>query len=213
MIRVHTSMSRHGLASFLVIILFSIFLLHPDRDLGLTKLNQLPIEVERRLSWWNGKDTPEEVKCQAHRDSLISEHPIPNIAHFILLAKEGEETELSFARFLAIKSALVRMNATEIKVHCYSLNVHNIWWTQISSHVTLVVHDRYELLGANGWPVHTFSLPHQADFLRLDIEVGPAWRSSSRDARILKTIRCLLNGCNLATTILKVMKLKEVDLL
>jgi len=45
------------------------------------------------------------------------------------------------------------------------------------------------------------------------VEVGPAWRSSSRDARILKTIRYLLNSYNLATTILKVIKLKEVDLL
>jgi len=45
------------------------------------------------------------------------------------------------------------------------------------------------------------------------LEVGPAWRSSSRDARILKTMRCLLNGCNSATTTPKVMKLKEVDLL
>jgi len=57
--------------------------------------------------------------------------------------------------------------------------------------------------GSLGW---TYQKPGK-------IEVGPAWRSSLRDARILKTIRYLLNGCNLATTTLKVIKLKEVDLL
>jgi len=57
------------------------------------------------------------------------------------------------------------------------------------------------------------SLFYHCSQLTRRLEVGPAWRSSSRDARILKTMRCLPNSYNSATTTLKVMKLKEVDLL
>ena len=138
-------------------------------ELGLTHLNQLPIRVEERVQQWDWKDKPNEIACRAPFDSLSSKAPIPNVVHTILLPREGEETELSFSGFLAIKSTLVRLNATEVKIHSYGINTQNYWWKQIENHVTLVLHDRYKLKGPNNLPIYNFALAHQADFLRLDI--------------------------------------------
>ncbi|KAF2483101.1 hypothetical protein BDY17DRAFT_251121 [Neohortaea acidophila] len=61
------------------------------------------------------------------------------------------------------------MNATEVKLHTYTLNTHNVWWKQLENHVTLVPHDRFALHGPKNINISSFLLPHQSDFLRLDI--------------------------------------------
>ncbi|KAB8360581.1 hypothetical protein FH972_024321 [Carpinus fangiana] len=165
-----------------------------DKRLLLTRLNQLSIEVERRIQWWNWQDTPEEISCRAAHNPVISKDPIPNIVHFILLAGEEKEVDMSYAHFLAIKAAVVRMNAAEIKVHTYGLNTANQWWKEIEKHVTLVHVDRNEVQAAPGLSVSSMALAHQADLLRLAILAREGGIYMDTDVYTFKPFTDLLNN-------------------
>ena len=60
--------------------------------------------------------------------------------------------------------------------------------------MTFVQHDRYELVGANDRPVHAFSLPHQSDFLRLDILIREGGIYLDSDTYALKSFTELLSS-------------------
>jgi hypothetical protein len=143
----------------------------PNKDIIYTHLNQLDIEVERRLSWWNGKDTDEERTCQAaHGNPEIRKEPYPSAAHFILLADHGEKAEIDYAQFLALKAAILRMNVSSIQLHTTGINERNLWWDKLRSHVTLRPLDWRAYFPVGSDPsTKGFLLPHQADFLRLAI--------------------------------------------
>lgn len=125
---------------------------------------------------WDWTDTKEEVGCRAlgrssgQQTTKSSKTPIPNIVHFVVLSSEGEQYDLSYSSFLAIKAAIVRMNAAEIKVHTYhnGLNIRNPWWLELQGHVTLVEFERPEQ-GPRGLLMKDLPLAHQSDLARLNI--------------------------------------------
>ena len=86
----------------------------------LTQLNQNSWHIESRLEHWDWQDTDDEIYCRNQDGATYprdgAKELIPNVVHFIFLAAEGEEVELSYAHFLAIKAAVVRMEAVEIKM-------------------------------------------------------------------------------------------------
>jgi hypothetical protein len=165
-------------------------------NLLLTKLNQLDIEVERRIKWYDWESTQEETFCRsAYRSKLPkSLDPVPNVVHFILLAAEGNEAELSYAQFLAIKSAVLRMNASEVKLHTYGLDARNQWWPELSNHVTLVLLDRNETYAPYDHPIGQMYLAHQADIIRLSILLREGGIYLDTDVYALKPFDDLLNS-------------------
>ncbi|KAK4574625.1 hypothetical protein LTR86_001466 [Recurvomyces mirabilis] len=135
------------------------------------QLNQRSSGTEDRVQRWDWKDTKEEMYCRApHTNHPQSKTSIPNVIHFISLTDPGEILDLDYARFLALKAAVVRAGAMEIKIHTTGLNQKNYWWKQLRRHVTLVSVDWQDYFPNGGSPVaRGISLPHQADFLRLAI--------------------------------------------
>ncbi|CAK1359523.1 unnamed protein product [Cercospora beticola] len=103
----------------LLLVTTLILFLYSQRTSLATQINQLSWRVERRIVDWNWKDTTEEKLCRAadHTKPEHSKNAIPNIVHFILLAREGAEVDLTYAQYLAIKAAILRMDASQVKVH------------------------------------------------------------------------------------------------
>lgn len=148
-------------------IALATYLLRPDEPrLFITRLNQLSLGVQTRVTRWNWKDTQEEVFCRAP-NLEPSQEPIPNIVHYVLLGTN--KAEMSYKTFLSIKATLIRMKPTEVKLHTYGLVESNHWWNLVKHRVTLVEYDRYSLKGPHNRPVNEYGLAHQADFLRLAI--------------------------------------------
>lgn len=160
----------------------------------LTYVNQLDIEVERRIQWWDWHDTAEEVFCRAAHDSTTSKEDIPNVVHFVLLADEGKIVDMSYAQSLAIKAAVLRMNASEIRVHTTGLDTSNAWWLSIKDHVTLVELDREKLHAPHGLLLNDLLLAHQADLFRMDILMREGGIYMDIDVFTLKTFADLLNN-------------------
>lgn len=164
-----------------------------DSKLLLTHLNQLSIEVERRILWWDWQDTPEEVFCRNPPEISLKDR-IPNVVHFILLADQGEEVELSYARFLAIKAAILRMEGATIKIHTSGINRSNQWWKELKDHVTVVTIDRNNLHTSYGLSIKGLRLPHQADILRLEIMASQGGIYMDTDVYALKPFTEILNS-------------------
>lgn len=158
------------LAGFITICLLYL-LLGLDPRLWPTRANQLSLEAETRVQWWDWNDTNEEIYCRgAHDNTTHSKKPLPNVVHFILLAESDEEVELDYARFLALKAAVLRSDAQEVRLHTTSLNQDNRWWKQLEKHVTFVPINWTSYFPTGlAPPEQGYQLPHQADFLRLAI--------------------------------------------
>jgi hypothetical protein len=159
-----------------------------------------------RITNWDWKDTAEETFCRnrhgiEHRVehaevfATNSKSPIPNIAHFILLSLKDEMYEMTYARYLAIKAAVLRLDATEIKVHIYEngLNINNTWWQQISDRVTLVPRRR-PAFGPQGMPIEGVRLEHQSDMIRLSILAHEGGIYLDTDVYVLKPFTDLLSS-------------------
>ncbi|KAI5361107.1 hypothetical protein Slin15195_G122190 [Septoria linicola] len=118
-------------------------------------------KIEARIQRWNWKSTPEERFCRNSQTlhSSSSKELIPNVVHFVLLAEEGQQAELDYARFLAIKAAIIRMDAREIKLHTYGLNNANQWWPKLKNHVTLVTLNRNKIYAPYNHPISHLDLP------------------------------------------------------
>nr|POE71825.1 hypothetical protein CFP56_11701 [Quercus suber] len=175
-----------------IILTLSSILYFSNTNVLLTRLNQIHIEVERRLLWWNWKDTEEEVFCRAPHELPVPISRIPNVVHFILLAEEGEQAELSYAPYLAIKAAILRMNAVEIKIHSYGVNKPNALWKEIEDHVTLVYVDSKSIHGSH--TLKDLRIPHQADILRLAILLREGGIYMDLDVYALKPLTDLLSN-------------------
>lgn len=123
---VRTSRARACVLAVATILGFLIVHSTVDFQLLPTQLKQLHILFDWRTERWNWQDTPDETLCRnlsgtssssnIVKSFLFTKRPIPNVVHFVLLAKEGSVVDLSYAHFLAIKAAVVRMNAGEIKL-------------------------------------------------------------------------------------------------
>jgi hypothetical protein len=108
--------------AFLVATAITIWLLLTIKPpLLLTHINQLSIAVEQRIQFGDLKPTDEEAFCRSAHEltnpTSSSATPIPNTVHFILLADNGAKVELKYSRFLAIKPAVLRSGAEEVKLH------------------------------------------------------------------------------------------------
>lgn len=136
-------------------------------QLLLLGINQT-IETYNRAQHWNWKPTPEEAFCRSAQH-FAEKRPIPDVVHFVLVSNDGQRSELSYAHFLSIKTALARMNASAIKLHTFDLDTDNEWWRQVQDRVTLVRMDRDEIVPPHGLLLSELSLAHQADVIRLDI--------------------------------------------
>jgi len=126
------------------------------------------LRLENEYISWDWKDTPEEIICQSNSMAESEDH-IPRTVHFILIANHDKQAELEFYQYLAIKSALLRIQPETLKIHSYSLNESNRWWQLIKHAVTLVVHEPHQTLRTSDGRVHKLRLPHQTDVLRLKI--------------------------------------------
>jgi hypothetical protein len=153
------------------VITFALLVLYLSFDwkLFLTRLNQSDDYIEDRMKIWIWRDTKEEKYCQAAHELEASKALIPDVVHFVLLADGNENVELSYSNFLAIKSALLRINASKIKIHTTGLNVANEWWNKIKNHVELITIDRGQHHAPDGQALTTLRLAHQSDIIRLDI--------------------------------------------
>lgn len=170
--RERQTLTSRGRIALLVIVVACLgsFYISLNHNLLLTRLNQIDWHVEQRLLWWDGKDTSEEVFCRGPHTQDTSKPPIPNIVHFVLLAPEGQEVELEYYQYLAIKSAILRMNASSIKVHTTGLRTSSHFWKELMPHVTLNLLDHNETtitFKPTGKP--EMDLPHQSDILRISI--------------------------------------------
>ncbi|SMY24754.1 unnamed protein product [Zymoseptoria tritici ST99CH_1A5] len=163
--------SARRLSTYLAIIvfLFAILYLIPNRKLLATRLNQSGIQLEWRIQRWNWISTSEEIFCQSAHELPSTKPPIPNMVHFVILARETKQVELSYSDFLAIKAVILRMNASEIKLHTTALNTANKWYLTIKHHITLIPIDLEEYRSPDGRPFTSICLAHQSDIIRLDI--------------------------------------------
>lgn len=183
--------------------LYFCYLTRPDEpDLFLTRLNQISLGVEQRVTWWNWEDTAEEQWCaDPPVEASSSKKPIPDVVHYIYFSPNDDPNpaDLTFRSFLSIKATLLRLRPSEVKIHTTNpMNPTNVWWQQLAPHVTIVPHNRSALVGPLGRPYTDFGVSHQSDFLRLDLmyheggmyfdtDIYPArpftaLRRSSRDA-------------------------------
>ncbi|KAK5108975.1 hypothetical protein LTR62_007609 [Meristemomyces frigidus] len=190
--------SRLLFGSLIVIatLLLLTFHLHPRRQLLVTKLNQVDWEVAWRVQWWDWKDTKEEIYCRAtHNDSTHGKEPIPNILHFVLLSPPGVKAELDYRHFLALKAAVLRAKAEEIKLHTTGLNEHNHFWKQLRPHVTLVhVESRHYFTVDETVQDEDSILPHESDFLRLEILRNEGGIYLDLDVYVLKPLTDFLDN-------------------
>jgi hypothetical protein len=149
---------------------FFFYLTRPDQPKTFTtRLNQLSIGVERRILWWDGKDTEGEITCQSPGHSL--KEPIPHVLHYVYLGTPDRPAEIPYRTYVAIKAALIRMRPDKVKMHIYrdGFNTSNIWWQKLQEHITLVEHYPEGMRGPQDRPMEDFVVQHQADFLRLEI--------------------------------------------
>jgi len=102
-------------------------------DVVKVRLNQLDIEVERRLLWVS-PDTDEEVFCRASHRLEPPLEAIPNVAHFIMVGPRGEPVNISLGIYLALKAAVLRMGASQIKLHTWDGRVaENEYWNELKT--------------------------------------------------------------------------------
>lgn len=190
---------RQALVITTIVILCSFFfyLTRPDdTKLFLTRLNQLSIGVEQRITSWNWKDTDEEVACHHLPSAPTQKDPIPNVVHYVLLGQEGSLATVSYRTFLSIKAALLLLDPHALKIHTYGLNTSGPWWDSLShsERITIVEYDRYSIHGPHGRPVDDFLLQHQADFLRLAILRQEGGIYLDHDVFVLKPFTELLQS-------------------
>ncbi|KAM0715128.1 hypothetical protein Q7P37_009593 [Cladosporium fusiforme] len=166
---------------------YSLFLRRSYRHAEIARL-------EHEYLDWDWNDTPDEVACQRPAGDVNTREPIPRVVHFILVAESGREAELEFYQYLAIKSALVRIQPDYVKVHTYALNKDNSWWQLVQHRVELVVHEPRETLETADGHIHKLRLPHQTDILRLEIlhQEGGIYLDS--DVYALQTFNSLLQS-------------------
>jgi hypothetical protein len=157
------------LLAILAIATLYILLLKSQSEHILTRLNQLDIEVERRLLWWDWTSTPEELLCGNPSPSSSTKPPIPNIVHYIILSPTSEPAEIPFFAYLSMRTTILRLQPTKIILHSYSLNTSNPYYQLLSPYLTLQIHDKTTLRGPDNKSLDAFALAHQADFLRLSI--------------------------------------------
>lgn len=151
----------------LVASLIVLYLSTGSLELSLLYLNQMSIEVERRVSNDNVASTAAELTCQAPNRPSPPQGPIPKVVHFLMLSDEGSRAELRLMNYLAVKAALLNIRPDKVFVHAYELNEENPLWTEIAPHVSVVTHTRDEPLGPKGSTIGSYQIAHQADFMRL----------------------------------------------
>jgi len=114
---------------------------------------------------------------------------IPRVVHFIYGL---QDPELSFLAYLAIRSALVSLQPTKLKLHYSFLNEDNVWYKKLAHSITLVFHNpESELHGKarNKWKV-----AHLADVLRLDILQREGGIYLDSDVLSLRSFDTILSG-------------------
>lgn len=152
----------------LLTVTFFVYLTRPDEPrLFLTRLNQISLGVEQRVTWWDWEDTEEEKWC--HNPSKGPKERIPHVVHYIFLGRDEKPAEMAYRAFLSVKAALIRLRPARVKIHTTGIDPSNQWWIQLRDHVGVVTYNRSELRGPHGRPFSEFWVPHQADFLRLAI--------------------------------------------
>ncbi|KJX92606.1 hypothetical protein TI39_contig5839g00022 [Zymoseptoria brevis] len=177
-----------------MVFLFAILYLIPNRKLLATRLNQSGKQLEWRIQRWNWKSTAEEIFCQSAHELPPSKAPIPNIVHFVILAPKNKQVELSYSDFLAIKAVILRINASEIKLHTTGLDTANEWYRTIKNHITLIPIDRNEYHSPDGRPFTSIRLAHQSDIIRLDILTREGGIYLDKDVFTLKSFSNLLTS-------------------
>ncbi|KAF1818913.1 glycosyltransferase family 32 protein [Dissoconium aciculare CBS 342.82] len=102
---------------------------------------------------------------------------------------------MTYPRYLSIKAAILRLNATKIKIHIYEsgLDTDNRWWRQIASHVTLVPEVRPQF-GPHGLPIQSVRLEHQSDLVRLAVLAREGGIYLDTDVYVLKPFTDLLSS-------------------
>ncbi|KAM3422115.1 hypothetical protein BST61_g2486 [Cercospora zeina] len=180
----------------LLLVTALLLLFYSQAPALVTHLNQLSWRVERRLVQWDWQDTAEEKLCRA-ADGATPKHSkdaIPNVIHFILLARHGAQVDLTYAQYLAVKAAIVRMRAREVKIHTNGMDTGNQWWQELAPKVTLERVDATQILDHRGLPITNMDLPHQTDILRIAILLREGGIYMDTDVYAFKPFTDLLNS-------------------
>jgi hypothetical protein len=180
-------LSTFLLASFLYLYSFTT-----HGQVILVRLNQGLWSYDR-AQWWNWKETDEEIFCRAVHD-LEDKEPIPNVVHYILLSDEGAQYELNYATYLAIKTVLLRLKPTEVKIHHFDFNTSNKWWKEIEHLVTLVKLRREDIVVPHGYKLSELALAHQSDVVRLAVLAEEGGIYLDTDIYVFKSFKNLLTN-------------------
>lgn len=177
-----------------VALALSIFVYYAvDFEMLPVHINQRTWGLDSRVQVWDFQDTQEEIFCRRAHNPLPSKKPIPNVVHFVL-PDDGRPFDLSYAKFLALKAAVLRMGADEVKLHAFALNQQNQWWKQLQNHVTFVPIRPDEFQGPNGLAMEQLQIYHQADIIRMGIMNREGGIYLDTDAYTLKPFTDLLNN-------------------
>jgi hypothetical protein len=152
-----------GFVLTLLYVVLQIFYVHYS-----TLADSLPWTEQHRLNTYDFAVTPDEYACQHGFLEYVDRRkpPIPNVVHFIVGL---HESDLSFAAYLSIRSALQILQPDLIKLHhTENLNQRNKYLRKLlhNRRVRLVHHDgkqvQEDLVGSSHYA-------HLADILRLKI--------------------------------------------
>ena len=134
---------------------------------GLYHLN--PFLYEHKVEDYDFSATLEEERCfTGFNDNRTSAEPIPNVVHFIWGLKQGKGTHslFGFIEYLSVRSALIVLGPTQVKLHYMSLDQNSEWFLKLKDNVTLVYHNpELGVLGES----KSWQAAHRADLLRLHI--------------------------------------------
>ncbi|MCJ1282110.1 hypothetical protein MMC26_001433 [Xylographa opegraphella] len=128
-----------------------------------------PFLYEHIVETYDFRTTFEEQQCfDGSTGNRAEAEPIPSVVHFIWGLKHGKGSHSHFGliEYLSIKSALMVLRPTQVKLHYASLDQSSEWFLKLKDNVTLVYHDPDRgVLGKTwGWQA-----AHRADLLRLQI--------------------------------------------
>ncbi|MCJ1479287.1 hypothetical protein MMC13_007972 [Lambiella insularis] len=158
------------LLSCLLFLAFLVYLVLPPLwALSIKLYHANPFLHEHKIEVYDFHATTEEIGCLAgHQSGSGPRTSIPNIVHFIWGLTDGNEphSQFGFIEYLSIRSALLALKPSQVKLHYATLDQSNNWLRKVKDNVTLVYHDpEVGVLEST----HSWQAAHRADILRLDI--------------------------------------------
>lgn len=172
------------------LLVVAVILLHTTS--AFDRLDPFGWKLNRGIETYDFIPTQDEQQCLQGDTLALSKSnlsPIPNVAHFIWGIKN---VEVDFMLYLAIRSAMLSLKPTKIKLHYKNINLKNPWLMKLHKDIELVHHDvdeEFQHQIKAGWhPAHI------ADWLRLRIlqEEGGVYLDS--DVIVLRSFDGLRNS-------------------